>query len=625
MDYFKKNLKVIKENHLYLYEELQEFFGEEITDLENIDEKKIKEEIELEYARANNGEAVLFLQKGNDIYRFNSAFNPSYEAARWVEQFDANRYYSIIELFGLGTGTFARELIQRFSEDTVIMVYEPSVKILIHTLYFCDLSDIFACKNVCITIGTNELTNYRDVLRSILGWNTIAYQLLVTTPFYTEVFPYEYKLMLEKIKKVSSDVRLDMNTVQILSKSANINIVSNMQYLVGNYQFSKIKDVIPTEMPVILVAAGPSLDKNIELLKQVKGRALIVAVDRALNSLFEHGITPDLSCTIDANKSLANYENPISEEVPLLCIPEANRKILDKHKGKKLFVIPNGFTRKVVDRLDLEQDELVIGGSVATAAFGALTAVGFKNIILIGQDLCIYGNHTHAFAAEKGNELIIPDDEDRIKVKANDGGIVETRHDFKFYIDWYVEHIQALEEGYTVINATEGGALIEGTKVMTLQEAIDGYCTKEYDIKALIDSIPKITEDKQQVLDIVEEMIEQLTNMKKYSKEAVNLCYDLIQNAVQGNCQNSKAKRLGSKLSELNEKVLDMDSYELVDGIVSANLGSKLNDIYAKTDNVYDDTRKTYDYSKYLYESMLPVIDQVKEQFETTRDNIKNQ
>lgn len=612
MDYLERNLATIKQYNKDLYERIIEYTEEQ------------EEGFLLEYGVARNGEPCLYMQRNETIYRLNSEVNPSYEAKKWVEQYDENHYQSVIELFGLGTGVFAREIVEKYSKETLIFIYEPSKKVLLHTLSYCDLSDILGRENVFLMTGEEELSIYSKRLKAVLGWQSIGFQLRIVTPEYNQIFLEEYKQFLEIIQEASMYARIQMNTEVRFGKSIPQNTIANLAYVEGAKVLKGIPEDVVTQIPAILVAAGPSLDKNMHVLKEAKGKAIIIAVDRAVNSLLENGIIPDFTATIDPEKSIANYENPISEEIPLLCFLEANTKILEKHKGKKIFMHQASGVAKVFERFGHQDNVITAGGSVATATFTSLLQLGIKTIIMVGQDLAIYGEQTHANAAMKGNKIYRTEEADRIKVRGNNGGEVETREDLYQYLKWYGDVITSKTE-ITVVNATEGGAYIEGTKVATLEEAIKEYCKETVDIVTLLESLTPAAESKEQVEQVVEEFLADFVQMKKSTKEAISITYDLIRNVIEKNCGNSTASRLGKKLSELNANMLETDCYALVDLMMSGDVKHILSDIHLKMENVYEDTRKTYEYSKYLYEAMLPCIERMIEQMEQTIEKISNQ
>ena len=77
------------------------------------------------------------------------------------------------------------------------------------------------------------------------------------------------------------------------------NILCNAKYVIKGYKTRQFVDVIPRNIPAIIVAAGPSLNKNILELKRLKGRAFIIAVDTAIKPLLNAGIIPDMYAVVD--------------------------------------------------------------------------------------------------------------------------------------------------------------------------------------------------------------------------------------------------------------------------------------------------------------------------------------
>ena len=99
--------------------------------------------------------------------------------------------------------------------------------------------------------------------------------------------------------------------------------------------FDKFKGI-----PAIVVAAGPSLDKNIDLLKKIKGRFPIIAVDTALRHMIANGIKPDIVCAADSS-----YENSldfvgVEDETEVILAAElmTHPDIFKVFKGPKMLV-----------------------------------------------------------------------------------------------------------------------------------------------------------------------------------------------------------------------------------------------------------------------------------------------
>lgn len=129
--------------------------------------------------------------------------------------------------------------------------------------------------------------------------------------------------------------------------------------------------------------------------------------------------------------------------------------------------------------------------------------IGITTIILVGQDLAYTNNKSHADGTFK--EKMKEEDTSRfIMVEGNYEEKVPTPPSFEVFINWYNKYIEGCSEywknkgkQFRVINATEGGAKIKGTEIMTLKEAITEVCTKKFDIANRIENLtPMLTEEK---------------------------------------------------------------------------------------------------------------------------------
>lgn len=88
--------------------------------------------------------------------------------------------------------------------------------------------------------------------------------------------------------------RVSFNTAKLFAGIDPINVMKNAKYLCTAYKTIQLYQTIPLDTTGIVVAAGPSLNKNIYELKKAKGKAFIVAVDTAIKPLLKAGIVPDM-------------------------------------------------------------------------------------------------------------------------------------------------------------------------------------------------------------------------------------------------------------------------------------------------------------------------------------------
>jgi hypothetical protein len=241
--------------------------------------------------------------------------------------------------------------------------------------------------------------------------------------------------------------------------------------------------------PSVVVSAGPSLDKNYELLKGREDKLLIIATDTVLRKLLKNGIRPHIVCALERGlvvldkhfrDVIRDYEEELKDVlliVQSVCVPQ----IVGTWPGPKIVVGKAGLPLDswVVGHL-LDGDVIPSGASVAHMCMNIAALLGSDKIALIGQDLA-YGEEgaTHssdtAWSKEKSGDARISE-ENRIPVPGALGGTVFTHRIWLMFLRIYEQMIGSLAEGgFRVYDCTEGGALIRGTEVMSFKDFTDGF------------------------------------------------------------------------------------------------------------------------------------------------------
>ena len=180
--------------------------------------------------------------------------------------------------------------------------------------------------------------------------------------------------------------------------------------------------------------------------------------------------------------------------------------------------------------------------------------MGSKTVILIGQDLAMTGNHTHADGTfkDKMDEIDINSGE-YFEVESVDGGKVLTRDDFDRYRKWFKAYTEKWD-AITLVDATEGGALIHGSKVMTLKNAIKKFCRTEFNVKWHIDHTKKIFsgENRKIALDYFENSEKKLMEVKKRAKEGLNYYEKLEKMLKKSNVTDAQLQKVLKKIRKVN-------------------------------------------------------------------------
>jgi hypothetical protein len=609
MSYLDKNMQEIEATKGYLYKKLNEH---KTDHTKAIDDIWTTETMDMD--------TTLQLRIQSNNYRLNSIYSPTHEAKRWAEQFQIKNIGIVISMFGMGNGVFVRELLNKLDGRGCILIYEPSFQIFNYVMEKYDISDILNNPNVSITVkGIND-NEMKNLLSNHVDWVNLSSQIFCTHPQYDIIFEESLKRFYKIIQDNNNRAVVNKNTDMFICKTVVNNILSNLHLLKKCNEVTELIGRFPGEVPAIVVAAGPSLDKNIEDLKLAKGKAVIFAVDTAVKYLLAHDIEPDFIVTLDPNKSLSHLEDSRCKDIPIFCRIDSRPENISNCKTYTILYNVEGYAKSIFDRLGICTGEIRSGGSVATGAFSLCETIGFKNIILIGQDLAYSGECTHAGGitidasnAKSAMEIV----EDIY------GNPIRTRYDWYVYIKWFEDAVEMFE-GEMVIDATEGGAKINGTVIMTLREAISKHCTKEIDCKAVLDGmVPVINQEQRlRLKSILDEDMQDFSEIVPMLKEALKLCDRMIDKYNRSINETKSSIRINKRLSDINGELNDKQIYSLLDWDISSDTSEQMADIYQYTDDERKNKLATFQHAKNIYNAIICSADRIKPMLEESFCNL---
>ncbi len=560
-----------------------------------------------------DGNRTILVEVGGKSYRLNSSYNPVNEATKWAERFNLKNLEIVITMFGFGNGIIPRELLKRMNNGEILIIFEPSKEIFIHTMENYDLTDIIEDPRVYISVEEFNESEFPRALWKFVYWTNVYSQIHCVHPLYNEMFPEAFEEYYKVIADSNDRTIINRNTESAIGKKETINAIQNLKYLKDSITTDDLKGVFSKNVPAIIVSAGPSLDKNVQELKNAKGKAVIIAVDTAVKHLLARDIIPDFTFTLDPNKWTGHYADDRSSQIPMICRIETNTEIFDKHSGRKIYFQAHKFFNKIYELFGKELSELLTGGSVSTAAFAACASMGFDKIILVGQDLAYAdGGTTHA-----GKTISYTNSQQEIKyIEDIYGNQIQSRNDWYLFLDWFVDTI-AHWKGLA-IDATEGGAKIKGTAIMTLKEAIDKYCIEEIKVNEVIESVPPTFDNKQlnEIQRFVNKNIEDLELIKKEAVSAINNCDRLIMEYKKIDGESYTSKSCNKELTKINNKIEQCPVNELIDTFIADVAIVELEDIYKMGDDERENKMQTYKQAKALYKAISGAADELKPMLE---------
>lgn len=482
-DIYKKNLETIAKYYPGMEKQVEDYRIQ--FDAEG------KSELELIY----EPDGCLKVKKDNKERYLTGKREPDRPVTEWYEYIEKKlNKQSVITFIGIGDGRYLNFIANKVEPSVKIFIYEPSFEIFLSYIQRVELTELME-KAIIIFIvpGMND-SQYEEILKSLLVYERLSSNVLYALPNYMSLFPEACGEFLKKVKDIEVNLAVQHNTNLIFADVVSQNVLLNMKHLLHGYKTSQLAKVIPQDIPAIVVAAGPSLNKNIHELKRAKNKAFIIAVDTAVKPLLRAGIIPDMYAVIDGLKPVELVQAKGAENIPLMTSIASANGILEMHQGKKFFYAEGyRYVKELFSINNLTFEPVARGGSVATSAFSLAYMIGINTIILVGQDLALTNNRTHADGTfqEKMEEI---DTTNCIMVEGNYEEKVPTRTDFKTFLDWFNYYIEGCQKRrkLRVINATEGGAKIQNTEIMTLKEAIDEVCVREVNIAECIDKLTPV-------------------------------------------------------------------------------------------------------------------------------------
>lgn len=327
MSYFEINMNCILQEKPELFRQIQSF--------QQLTEETQKLSISSEPAR--DGELYTKIIRNGQEYRLNSNYRPIEEAKRWGMQFHLDSINIVVQMFGLGNGYFLREIRKQLKKGDHIIVVEPCYQVFHHIIENYDISDILSDPRIHLTVSELNTAMFRTLLSEYVHWLNYNSQTYCVHPQYEKCFAKEYTDYLLKIKDYNYLTSVNRNTEAHFGVDIVENILSNYKYLPGSNYLLELREKIPKDAPAIIVAAGPSLDKNIEDLKRAQGKAIIIATDTALRSLYKHGIKADFTVSLDPKKPTSYFEGVGFEQMPVFIQSSTNKEALKHHTGRKIW------------------------------------------------------------------------------------------------------------------------------------------------------------------------------------------------------------------------------------------------------------------------------------------------
>ncbi|TEX86356.1 DUF115 domain-containing protein [Campylobacter sp. CH185] len=474
-----------------------------------------------------NENGINFIKDNITLYK-----NPEQELLENLTLFQ-NKYkkYPVLFFYGFGNGMFYKALCENKNHKHII-VFEDELEILALALHLFDFSKELKNEKLILfhtpNITTAQLTTlfmYEYIQKSVKIFN-----LFIHSDFYLKFYTHQIQELNKKLIENIRFIVLAKGNDPYDSIIGIKHMLNNLPKLLNHGIFQNfLKERKQKVKNAIIVSTGPSLSKQLPLLKKYANKATIFCADSAYPILAKHDIKPDYVCMLERDDIVSKcFDNDFKEfdkGILFILASVVHKEVIEfLEKNSRKYMLAHRPLHFAVSLNLKEFGYIGVGASVANMAYELAASLRHENIIFIGQDLAyaedgsshprehIYGNEGEKIRGEVYTLAYGGEKQVRTQLTWN-----LFRQAFEKDIFWAKEKLKI-----NTYNCTEGGARIEGTIEKSFKETCEALLKE--DLKKPFD-LPKILEKneiKNKFLQTQKLLIKNVEQSEKFIKKCQN-------------------------------------------------------------------------------------------------------
>ncbi|ELN3726696.1 motility associated factor glycosyltransferase family protein, partial [Campylobacter coli] len=533
--------------------------------------------------------------------------------------------YPFICIYGIGNALLIKNLSKHYKH---LFVFESEIELFILALSTIDLSEELCSGKIYLVDIEEERVDIQLLIlfdmKDMFEYLSL-YEMFVNNSFYKQFCEKTWCETDEFCKKNIEIVIRDSGLNSNLSFQSYFHFLQNIPSMLESIPFQRILSQRKNKFDnAIVVSAGPSLAKQLPLLKACQDKAVIFCADGALSMLEKEGIVPDYVTNLDftdlAMKFFQNKENKTSLNI-LSCATHPN--VAHSLKAENCMIVLRN--KALYQRFNFNDFGYIDTGThVSHFSYTLALALGFKNIIMIGQDLAFdeEGN-SHSKGFDFGEKFSGEENIDKLKVTAYAGkGEVLTHitwNDYRIKLEYLFACNDQKAKFY---NATEGGARINFTEELSFKECCEKLLTKEKPKFELPKSLTKNRSDKL-LVKFKEKIQKDQDNAKRFLDDALAL-KQILENILSKDfiLPLEFLEKVYQNIENFNHS-LDEDEF-IQDGILKAVMyerGLKISLVYKE--NIVDNASFITAYIKAYHEWLLYFIEKLEQRINIIINSFK--
>jgi hypothetical protein len=475
---------------------------------------------------------------------------------------------------GLGLGYHVAEVERRFARAFLIIA-EDDLALIKTALCVTDLSGPMRDRRLAFLTSADK-SSLHERLRPIL--TPLMLGLYFINPPAMQRYHVQFQTQISALMRDF----VSFARVQMVSVVRNARLTcQNAAFNLPTYLTQPGIEVLARRAagyPAIIVAAGPSLARNIDQLGALRDRAVIIAVQTVFKTLLARGIPPHFVTSLDYHELSAEFFHGLEDFGDTILVAESKVawRVPEAFRGRTRLLRAH-FLEDLLQDATPSRAGLRSGSTVAHLAFYLAEHLGCDPVILVGQDLsfCEGLYYPPGMPIERiwrpelsRFQTIEMKQWERIVRSRAVLQAVKDIHGRDAYTDdqmqTYAEQFQAdfLATKTRVIHACEGGVPLEGTQVMTLREAAERVCTRPLPAGLFAGDAETPDADlKDRVCQALEQRREELAEMRRAAGETGELLAELARLVD----RPAEFNRLVGRVDELRARVQHSQrTYDLV-------------------------------------------------------------
>ncbi|ENM8767588.1 motility associated factor glycosyltransferase family protein [Campylobacter jejuni] len=378
--------------------------------------------------------------------------------------------YPVLYFYGFGNGILFKALLQNKNHQHIV-VFEKDIEIIWIMFHILDFSnELQSARLMVLQTSSLDIEFFSNFCSSKPFFQFSRIYFLELMSHYYERFHEDILGLNKKLAENFKNSIVSYGNDPLDALQGIEQFVYNLPSMITHPSYkellSKRKGISDT---AIIVSTGPSLTKQLPLLKKYANKATIFCADSSYPILAKHGIKPDYVLSLERIPLTSEFFNndfgEFDKDIVFVCAGVVHPKTIEYLKNKTFII-----TQKILAfpyYINLKDfSYAAVGFSVAHMAYEFATHLSHKNIIFIGQDLAYAEDgfsHTKDYSNLDKHEGHFQRDKGKFQCLAYGGdGKAESSEVwtmFRFFLqDTISRNIIS-----TTYNCTEGGARIEGT------------------------------------------------------------------------------------------------------------------------------------------------------------------